>query len=78
MDEIEYEQDNGEMVTFDRQLAKLYHPHPSGSGTRVLVDIGGGVELHLKAAYSDVRRDLTESSTDRAVRSFLEERKNRK
>lgn len=75
MDEIEYEQANGEMVTFDRKSAKLYHPHPSGSGTHVLVDVGKGVEIHLKAPYADVRRDLTETPTDRAKRSFLQDQK---
>ena len=75
MDMREFKLATGERVTLDKGAISFYGPHPSGSGTHMVVGpVGSGMELHLADNYPQVRHELTMSIVDRAVRSMRSSR----
>ncbi len=66
-------QADGRPISFRRQMVMLIEPHPSGTGTLVVLGLDDYPrELHLSANYSEVRREVTMSDMERALRCLQE------
>lgn len=68
---MEFNYADGRPVSFDRHTVILIEPHESGTGTLVtLGPIERSRDLHLAESYAEVRKEVTMSVIDRAMRDM--------